>query len=144
MSGPAKRPDREMLMQVKGLNHINIVTADLAATVTFYETVLGMKARELPMALPPGFDGRWICDSQDQPIIHVQAYNPDRHGPTPSGPGGTIDHVALNCADFAGTRQRCDDLGVDYRVNDRQFGEIRQVFVTDPNAINLELNFAGD
>lgn len=130
-------------MQVNGLNHINIVTADMAATVAFYESVLGMQAKPLPMA-PAGFNGRWICDSGGQPIIHVQAYNQDRHGPPRSGPSGTIDHVALTCADFDGTKQRCEELGVDYRVNDRNFGDLRQVFVTDPNDINLELNFAGE
>jgi len=130
-------------MQVNGLNHINIVTADMAGTVEFYESLLGMKAERIPMA-PAGFDGRWILDSQDQPIIHVQAYDPGRHGAERGGPTGTIDHIALTCADFAGTRRRCEELGIAYRVNDRQFGDLRQVFVTDPNDIRLELNFAGD
>jgi catechol 2,3-dioxygenase-like lactoylglutathione lyase family enzyme len=131
-------------MQVNGLNHINIVTADIAGTVAFYEAVLGMQVKPLPMTPPPGFDGRWLADSRGEPIIHLQAYNPDRHGAKREGPTGTIDHIALTCADFAGTRARCEELGVDYRVNDRQFGDLRQVFLTDPNNINLELNFAGD
>jgi catechol 2,3-dioxygenase-like lactoylglutathione lyase family enzyme len=131
-------------MPVNGLNHINIVTGDLARTVEFYESVLGMEAKPLPMATPAGFEGRWITDSQGQPIIHVQAHNPDRHGERQEGPTGTIDHIALTCADFAGTKARCEELGVDYRVNDRQFGDLRQVFLVDPNNINLELNFAGD
>ena len=130
-------------MQINGLNHVNIVAKDLAETVEFYETVLGMKAQPIPVA-PPGFDGRWICDSQSQPIFHVQAYNAERHGAIQSGVIGSIDHVALTCVDFAGTKARCAELGVPYRVNDRQFGDLRQVFVTDPNNINLELNFAGD
>ena len=130
-------------MQVNGLNHINIVTADLARTVEFYESVLGMSAATMP-AVVPGFEGRWISDSQGQPIIHVQAYNPDRHETRPGGANGTIDHIALTCADFEGTKRRCEELGVDYRVNDRQFGDLRQVFITDPNEIRLELNFAED
>ena len=32
-------------------------------------------------------------------------------------------------------------LGVAHRVNDRKFGDLRQVFVTDPNNVVLELNF---
>lgn len=127
-------------MQVNGLNHINIVTADMARTVEFYEMLLGMQAKPLPMA-PAGLDGRWILDSRGAPIIHVQAYDPDRHGEPRGGPTGTIDHVALTCADFDGTRRRCEELGIDHRVSDRQFGSLRQVFVTDPNDIKLELNF---
>lgn len=130
-------------MQVNGLNHINVVTADMARTVEFYETLLGMKAEPIPMA-PAGFEGRWISDSQGQAIIHVQAYDPERHGGARRGPTGTIDHIALTCAGFDDTRRRCEAMGIDYRVNDRQFGDLRQVFVTDPNEIRLELNFAGD
>jgi len=130
-------------MQVQGLNHINIVTADMDATARFYEQVLGMFAQPIPMA-PAGFSGRWISDAQGQPIIHVQAYNPERHGAPRGGPTGTIDHVALTCSGFEATKQRCEELGVPYRVNDRQFGDLRQIFITDPNDVALELNFASD
>lgn len=127
-------------MQVNGLNHVNIVAADLDKTVQFYETVLGMKAERIPMA-PPGFDGRWIYDEAGQPIVHVQGYNPDRHGAVGSGSTGPIDHVALTCADFDGMIRRCEELGLEHRVSDRQFGDLRQVFVTDPDGVVLELNF---
>ena len=132
-------------MKVNGLNHVNIVAADLDETVRFYETVLGMKAQPIPN-VSSGFSGRWICDQNDQPIIHLQGYNPERHGPRadPLPPTGTIDHVALACAGFAEMLRRCEELGVPHRVNDRQFAGLRQVFVTDPNNVKLELNFAGD
>ena len=132
-------------MQVRGLNHVNIVAADLGKTISFYESVLGMDAREIPVA-PPGFGGRWICDAHDQPIVHVQAYDAERHGPLDDNRNttGSIDHVALTCVDFDGMVQRCKDMGLDYRVNDRMFGDLRQVFITDPDNISLELNFPGD
>lgn len=131
-------------MPVNGLNHINIVTADLPATIAFYESVLGMEVKPLPMAVPEGVDGRWVTDSLGQPIIHIQAYNPARHGEKPGGPNGTIDHVALTCADFDGIRARWDDLGIDYGVNDRQFGGMRQLHLVDPNDVHLELNFVDE
>ena len=59
-------------------------------------------------------------------------------------PTGSIDHVALACDDFAGIVRRCEELGVAHRVNDRKDADLRQVFVTDPNNVTLELNFAGD
>jgi catechol 2,3-dioxygenase-like lactoylglutathione lyase family enzyme len=130
-------------MQVNGLNHINIVTGDLGATVDFYDRLLGMTAQPIPVA-PPGFDGRWISDAEGNPIIHVQAYNPDRHGELKTGLGGALDHVALTCAGFESTKTRCEELGIAYRVNDRMFGNLRQVFVTDPNGVLLELNFPSD
>ncbi|MDE8653964.1 VOC family protein [Novosphingobium album (ex Liu et al. 2023)] len=132
-------------MKVEGLNHVNIVAGDLDRTVAFYETVLGMKAETIPN-MPAGFDGRWICDEGGLPIIHVQKHNPLRHGALGARDGttGAIDHVALACSDFAGMVRRCAELGVPHRVNDRQFGTLRQVFVTDPDNVVLELNFAGD
>ena len=132
-------------MQVKGLNHVNIVAADLDKTIAFYETVLGMSAREIPVA-PPGFGGRWIYDEDEQPIVHVQQYDAERHGPLGSDRDttGSIDHVALTCVDFAGMIKRCEDMGLEHRVNDRQFGDLRQVFITDPDKVSLELNFPGD
>lgn len=130
-------------MQVNGLNHINIVTGDMAATTAFYESLFGMVAGPIPVA-PPGFDGRWISDAQGNPIIHVQAYNAERHGELKVGLGGALDHIALTCAGFADTQQRCDELGIPFRINDSQFGKLRQIFVTDPNGVSLELNFSGD
>jgi catechol 2,3-dioxygenase-like lactoylglutathione lyase family enzyme len=130
-------------MQVNGVNHINLVTGDLDATIAFYEGLLEMKAQQIPVA-PAGFSGRWICDAQGNAIIHVQGYNPERHGELKTGLNGALDHVALTCVGFDATKARCEELGIEYRVNDRQFGDLRQVFVTDPNGISLELNYPGD
>ena len=132
------------MMRVEGLNHVNTIAADISATVRFYETVLGMEAREIPN-VPAGFDGRWIFDRQGQPIIHVQAHNPERHGPLADPRStGMIDHVALTCAGFDSMLSRCSELGLAHRVNDRQFGNLRQIFVTDPDGVVLELNFPGE
>lgn len=130
-------------MQVNGLDHVNIIAADLDETARFYERVLGFTATTPPM-LVPGFQGRWLCDATGRPIIHLMGYSAERHGELDRGATGSIDHVALACADFAGTVLRCEELGIEHRVNDRKFGDLRQVFVTDPNNVTLELNFAGD
>ena len=130
-------------MQVNGVNHINIVTGDMAATCEFYEKLLDMKAHPIPVA-PPGFKGCWISDAQGNPIVHVQSWNAERHGALKTGLGGALDHVALTCTGFDATKARCDELGIAYRVNDRQFGDLRQVFVEDPNGVSLELNYPGD
>ena len=66
------------------------------------------------------------------------------HGPPEPEHPAALDHVALTCSGFDATKARCEELGIEYRVNDRQFGDLRQVFVLDPNDINLELNFPGD
>lgn len=132
-------------MQVKGIDHVNIIAADLDETAGFYEAVLGLRPQKMETMLP-GFDGRWLFDAADRPIIHLMNYNPERHGETErrTMPTGSIDHVALACEDFAGTIRRCEELGVAHQVNDRKIANLRQIFVTDPNNVKLELNFAGD
>jgi len=131
-------------MQVNGLDHVNIVTADLDGTARFYANVLGLRTEKSPNA-PPGFDGRWLYDASGRAIIHLMAHMSDRHGARdPAASTGHIDHVAFACEDFAGMIRRCEELGVDHRVNDGKFGSLRQVFVTDPNNVVLELNFRGD
>ena len=132
-------------MTVEGLNHINIVAFDLAKTVEFYETVLGMKAEKIPN-IPAGFDGRWIHDEAGCPIVHVQQHNRERHGDIADRPEemGALDHVALTCSGFEAMLARCETLGIEHRVNDRKYGDLRQIFVTDPDGVVLELNFGGE
>ncbi len=131
-------------MQVKGLDHVNIIAGDLDETARFYQDLLGFRRAENPAAVM-GFKGAWLIDAADRPIIHLMAYNAQRHAALDRGSAtGSIDHIALACEDFAGMQARCAELGVEHHVNDRKFGDLRQIFVTDPNNVSLELNFAGD
>lgn len=128
-------------MPVRGLDHINIVTTDLAGTKQFYHDVLGLTDAQMP-PLPPYIEAHWLADRQGRPIIHLQRHNPERHGADrASEPTGTIDHVALDCEDFAGMLARCEQLGVPCRVSNPVSNTFRQLFVTDPNNVVLELNF---
>jgi catechol 2,3-dioxygenase-like lactoylglutathione lyase family enzyme len=131
-------------MPVKGVDHVNIIATDLEATAAFYAALLDFDIQPSP-GTAMGFDGRWLVDASGRPTIHLMAWNEQRHAALDRGSAsGSIDHVALACEGFAGTIRRCEELGVPHRVNDRQFGDLRQVFVTDPNNVAIELNFAGD
>lgn len=132
-------------MQVKGIDHVNIIAADLDETVRFYGDLLGLRRGDFP-GTAMGVKGAWLLDALDRPIIHVAVYDPQRHGEQEwrSMPTGSIDHVALICEDFDGTVARCDALGIAHRVNIPAGASFRQIVVTDPNNIKIELNFAGD
>ena len=131
-------------MQVKGLDHVNIIAADLDETARFYEDLLGLRYGARPSEM--NFPGGWLYDEAGQAIIHVMPFLPDRHGEQErkSMPTGSIDHVALACEGFVAMVKRCEELGVPHRISNRTFGDLRQVFVTDPNNIAIELNFTGD
>jgi catechol 2,3-dioxygenase-like lactoylglutathione lyase family enzyme len=129
-------------MAVKGLDHINIVTSDIDGTKQFYRELLGLVDGDTS-GMPPGVQAHWLADPTGRSIIHLQRYRPERHGPDEAlGPTGAIDHVALDCEDYDATVARCAKLGVACREGIAG-ANFRQLFVTDPNGIRLELNFRG-
>ncbi len=133
-------------MQVSGIDHVNILTDDLEATASFYERALGFRRSENP-SLRMGIFGYWMRDAEDRPIIHLvdrltggERYDAYR----PGASANALHHVALRCTGFEQTRARLEEMAVDHRVNDLQHIGLRQIFVVDPNAVNLELNFSAD
>ncbi|MBU6269010.1 MAG: VOC family protein [Sphingomonadales bacterium] len=134
-------------MAVAGLDHVNIIAADLDATVAFYSTVLGLVRDPNSVLEKMGRRGAWMQDTSGHPIMHIQGYDAALHKANQAGdvtPTGAIDHVALQCSGFAAMLEHLAALGIEHRVNDRQFGNLRQIFVTDPDRVTLELNYHAD
>jgi catechol 2,3-dioxygenase-like lactoylglutathione lyase family enzyme len=129
-------------MPAEGLDHINIVSADIGRTVAFYEGLLGLEARPIPVA-PEGYPGRWIYDKHGRDVIHVQVHDPARHGALDESreKTGALDHIAIVCTDFDGMRRRCEELGLDFSTNHVEKMNFSQIFVRDPDHVMLELNF---
>ena len=114
-------------MPVSGLNHVNIVTKDLAGTKRFYRDLLGLTEVDTA-GMVPGVELHWLAD-------------PARHGDGHSAqPTGNIDHVAFTCEDFDGMRARCAELGVACRAVEIAGAPFRLLFLNDPNDVQLELN----
>jgi len=128
-------------MPVSGLNHVNIVTKDLAGTKRFYRDLLGLTEVDTA-GMVPGVELHWLADPAGHTIIHLQRHDPARHGDGHSAqPTGNIDHVAFTCEDFDGMRARCAELGVACRAVEIAGAPFRLLFVNDPNDVQLELNF---
>ncbi len=133
-------------MQVSGLDHVNILTDNLDRTAQFYERLLGLTRTENPVA-GMGFKGAWMRDSHGNAIVHLVWKDPqsDRYdGYDPGASTNAVHHVAFRCSGFEATVGRLEEMGVEYRVNDFQHAGLRQIFLADPNAVNLELNVATD
>lgn len=130
-------------MKVSGIDHVNILTRDLETTAGFYEAVMGLERSENP-AISMGFKGAWMRDAQGNAIVHLVWKDPamDRYeGYEPGALTNAVHHVAFKCTGFEDMVSRLEGLDVEYRVNDLSHLGIRQIFVTDPNAVNLEFNF---
>lgn len=133
-------------MHVSGIDHVNILTDHLESTVQFYERLMGLTRTENP-AIGMGFKGAWMRDAHGNAIIHLVWKDPamDRYADyQPGASTNAVHHVAFKCQGFEDTVDNLEGMRADYRVNDLAHLGLRQIFVTDPNAVNLELNFAAD
>lgn len=136
-------------MPARVLEHYNIRTRDLVASVAFYTRVLGLREGPRPSTRP----GAWIYDARDVPVVHmafddpadpiqqahIRSYLGERDPSTLHG-GGAVDHIAFSAIDYAGTMAHLAAHGLAYRERLTDAG-LPQIFVNDPNGITIELNF---
>ncbi|MBI1196558.1 MAG: glyoxalase [Phenylobacterium sp.] len=134
-------------MSLSRLAHVSIRARDLAASRRFYAEVLGLRDGSRP---PFPFPGAWLYlgdDEADFGVVHLigddgtdealSAYLGDRGG----GTGGAVDHVAFLADDWPRLRARLTRLGVDFVERTVPALGLRQVFVTDPSGVVVELNY---
>ena len=123
------------------LFHTAIRTADLDATVRFYTEVLGMIVADRP---PIGFPGAWLKPAQAgaDAIIHLYAGDAacEADGSVQTGTGA-IDHVSVVCHGYSQFRARFERFELPYRENLVPATPLWQLFIYDPNGIQLELTF---
>ncbi len=123
------------------LFHVALRTADLDATVRFYTEVLGMLVADRP---PIGFPGAWLKPPQpgSDAILHIYAGDAARE---PDGSilvrTGAIDHVSVACQGYSDFRDRFRKFGLEWRENLVPATPLWQLFVYDPNGVQLELTF---
>lgn len=130
-------------MSVKGLDHVNIVTDDIAAATAFYTALLGLTLDlRIPAAMKDA--AAWLCDEEGRPIVHLnhrslgRAF--DRDFPA-SAETGAIHHVAMACDDYDATVARIEGMALSYETAEVPMARLRQIFVRDPHNVLLELNF---
>jgi catechol 2,3-dioxygenase-like lactoylglutathione lyase family enzyme len=128
-------------MTISCLHHINIQTNKLEETRDFYERVLGLYVGARPHF---GQIGYWLfAPGTDQPIVHLSPCMDG--GPEQTlNAGNRLDHVAFFGHDLEKTLSWLDELGVPYEERpDRLYldSKMVQVFLKDPNGINVELGF---
>jgi len=124
-----------MAMSVGVLDHYNVSTRRLKETVQFYEDVLGFVNGPRP---PFNFPGAWLY-SAGHPVLHLNDISQtDRPQLADSG---VIDHVAFGSRGFEALKRHLAGKGVPYRVNEVPNSTRRQIFLRDPNNVEIELNF---
>jgi catechol 2,3-dioxygenase-like lactoylglutathione lyase family enzyme len=122
-------------MSVGLLDHFNIRTRQLGATVSFYEEFLGLKSGDRPNF---SFPGAWLY-SEGRPVVHVVDISQTSEQQKPDS--GVVHHVAFASRDFKGMKQRLQSKGLEFESREVPGGDLWQIFVRDPNGVMIELNY---
>jgi catechol 2,3-dioxygenase-like lactoylglutathione lyase family enzyme len=121
---------------INGLDHVNIRTADLAATKRLFVEVLGLEEGWRP---PFSFPGAWLyADGKD--VVHLV----EIARPASPSDGASLDHFAFDIGDYDEVLERVRRTGLSFRESRTPGTTVRQIFVRDPNGVTVELNCKGD
>ncbi len=133
-----------MSVHVEALDHVNIITSDVEGSARFYAELLGLKPRDGPPPLTHA-NARWMYDQAERAVLHINSLDCPRayDREVRPGPTGALHHVALRCSGYQEVEARLKTSGLEYRLNEVPAVGLRQIFVLDPNAVLLELNFFG-
>ncbi len=130
-------------MLITGLFHVAIKTDRLHLTNAFYEKVLGLTQAQRPDF---GYPGAWLACATPggDAIIHIYAGGPALGGEdhVPKGTAA-IDHLSLTAHGFHAFRERFRKYGLEWREFQVPGTDLWQLFVYDPNGVQLELTFNG-
>jgi catechol 2,3-dioxygenase-like lactoylglutathione lyase family enzyme len=140
-------------MRIRTLEHFNIRTERLTETLQFYTEVIGLRDGERP-GNPPRATGAWLYNADNVPVVHVTAFDRNDakrlawineylgyrdidslHG------SGAVDHMAFLSEGYDEMVAHCRKLNVPFRERLVASVKLRQIFVTDPNGISIELNY---
>jgi len=119
-------------MPISAMNHFTVLTADLAATTSFYVEILGLAEGFRPDF---NFPGAWLY-AGGQPILHVIAGRA-----LPDDPRGAIDHMAFSARDLRAMAARLAEREIAYDLRRLPTTGAWQLFCTDPSGARVELDF---
>ncbi|HEU4589490.1 MAG TPA: VOC family protein [Steroidobacteraceae bacterium] len=129
-------------MAITHMQHYMVLSKDLEKTRQFYCDVLGLRTGPRP---PFDFEGLWIYVG-DVAAVHVATQSSyeetgrladagaRRHG------SGSVDHIAFAADDYDALIASFQRHGIRYRATQVPDSDLRQLFVLDPDGIQIEIN----
>lgn len=137
---------------LRQLAHFSVRVSDLEASIAFYMQALGLKIGPRP---PFDFPGAWLYFDSDTDVASqgcVHLIGPDPTGassrylglrrPGPGTSTGALDHIAFLAQDWRADQARIAASGIAYSERSVPQLQLRQVFMTDPDCVTIELNYA--
>lgn len=120
---------------VQALDHVNIRTADLAATKKLFVEVLGLEEGWRP---PFPFPGAWLY-AGGKDVVHLV----ELAAPANSSAGAALDHFAFDISDYDEALRKVRSTGLAFREAITPGTTVKQIFVLDGNGVTVELNWKG-
>lgn len=120
------------VFSVTGVDHVNLETPQLDASVAFYQEVLGL---ELGWRPPFDVPGAWLY-AGDRPVIHLVL----RHD-APQAKDRPVNHFAFQTTGLASLKERLTARGLDFEETTVPGTKIVQIFFRDPNNVGVECSF---
>jgi len=119
------------------LDHFSVRTPELEAMKDFFVEVLELEVGERP---PFKFPGYWLYDAEGGPAI-VHLIGGDE--PVAQDNTGAVDHMAFkgDGAHYDAILGNLDRMDLTYRCQTVPGAGLRQIFVTGPHGVVVELNF---
>ena|SRR5271168_3528773 len=138
-------------MGIDKIDHYSIRTMDLEASRRFYTDVMNFRVGFRP---PFDFPGLWLYPDDQQSgfgVVHLIGvdenakeslidYLGEREGAGQKGTG-SFDHIAFAASDWPAMRARCELHEVSFVERTVPSLGLRQVFLTDPSGLTIELNY---
>lgn len=131
-------------MPITHMQHYMVLSKDLEKTRHFYCDVLGLRAGERP---PFRFKGLWIYAGEVACIHVAERASYDENSRTEANPAnpndhgsGSVDHIAFAATDYDELVAKFAQHGVKFRATQVPGKPLRQLFVFDPDGIQIEIN----
>ena len=127
------------LLQVRAIDHVAVISADLEASRHFYQDILGMEPTTRP-DFP--FPGLWFQAGNTQ--IHVILQSEESGPGGPSNPGGTLTarghHMAFALDDCSKAVEQLHSAGIPIAAGPQSRPDgFQQVYIRDPDGYLVEL-----
>jgi catechol 2,3-dioxygenase-like lactoylglutathione lyase family enzyme len=131
-------------MPITAWDHYTVRSQDATASWKFYEQALGLNVRKREGFAIPAF----IVSIEDREVVHVFQASPEMEAIFARMPlaeqlegwtTGRLHHVEFWATDLQGVRERLSAQGV--AVTERTLPDKHQLHMTDPDGIQVNLNF---